>query len=85
MSNSGFVSYEQAVVSQAHLVRTRRLNEAEVHEIAETEERPDFGSVWVRCTCGAFTSFRAAEAERGERLYLAHVLEALQATFATAA
>lgn len=85
MTTATVTTYEQALEVQSRLLRRAMLRPAQTHAIALTEERSEFGSVWVRCTCGHWTSFRVDDAERGERLYARHVLETLRDTLAVAA
>ncbi len=85
MTTTDLPTYDAALTYQLRLVGRSLLGAAEVHEIAETVERPQFGSVWVRCTCGQHVSFKADDAERGERLFVQHVGFSLRARLAVAA
>ncbi len=85
MTTTNVATYEQAVALQTRLVRRALLQPTQVHEIDEADERPEYGTVWLHCTCGHWTSFHLDDADRGERLYARHVTEGLRDTLAVAA
>ena len=85
MTTTDLPTYDAALTYQLRLVSRSLLGATEVHEIAESVERPEYGSVWVRCSCGEHVKFKADDAERGERLYVQHVAFSLRARLAVAA
>lgn len=64
---------------QSALVRRGELASTDVHEIVEADERPQYGSVWVRCACGAWFSFRNDNHDEARAMgaYTLHMADSL--------
>ena len=55
------------------LVARGELAPAAIHEIVEAEERPEYVSVWLTCSCRKHFAFKVDDSERAERAYTQHV------------
>lgn len=84
MTTPDLATYEQVVAFQTSLVNRAVLQRDQVHEIDHADETA-YGSVWLHCTCGHWTSFKSEDADRGERVYISHVAFELRSRLARAA
>lgn len=78
-------TYGQAIAAQERLVRRGMLAPTQTHEIVDALERPEYGSVWLTCSCRKHFAFKVDDSERAERVYAAHVLESLRISLGLAA